>query len=149
MRIVSRPAHIEETDVVAQARPDVPRLERVAILLGLGCLSAVLAVGLALYLAKFQVDHRVVNWSLAGLALAAGFTFARSRPSSALTPRERMVRENRRVFTLLGLLTGIAILGSIATAAELDTAQDWAMLAFIASSPISVGLLIHTRFNIA
>lgn len=138
----------EETQVVAQAEPEVPRFERVAILLGLSSCLVVLSIGFVLYLLKFQVDGRIVTAALWSVGLGSLVTFFRMRPASSLTPTERMVRGRRQVFVLLGLLTGAAVLGSIATAAELDTAQDWAMLAFIASSPISVFFLVNTRFSI-
>lgn len=139
---------IEETQIVAQSEPEVPRLERVAILMGLTAFLLVLAVGLALYLAKFKVDASIVKTALGLLAVGSVAVFFRMTPASRLTPVERMVRGRRQVFVLLGLLTGAAVLGSIATAAELDTARDWAMLAFIASSPIGIGLLVRTRFSI-
>lgn len=130
-----------------QAEPEVPRFERVAVLLGLASCAVVLLVGFVLYLAEFQVDYRIVNASLAGIAIFAVATFFRIRPASRLTPTERMVRSKRQIFALLGLMTGAAILGSIATAAELDTVEDWAMLAFIASSPIGLFFLVNVRFG--
>ena len=139
---------VHESPAVAQSEPEVPRFERVAALLAVTSFLTVLAIGLALYLVKFQVDGRIVTASLWAVAVGAVVVFFRIRPVSALTPTERMIRSKRQVSLLLGLLTGAALLGSIATAAELDTAQDWAMLAFIASSPIGVYFLVNVNFGI-
>lgn len=144
---MSPSSFVEETQVVAQAMPEVPRLERVAILLGLSSFLVVLAIGLALYLAKFQVDRQIVNAALWTIGIVGIITFFRTRPASKLTPTERMVRSNRHIFLLLGFLTGVAVLGSIVTASELNTARDWMRLAMAATSPIAIGFFVKTRFT--
>lgn len=137
-----------DTDVVAQAQPDVPRFERVAVLLAVGSCLIVLAIGLALYLAKFQVDGDAVSAALAVVAVVGLGSFFRSTPAAKLTPTERMIRSKRAVFALIGVLSGAAVLGAIAAAAELDTLGDWLMFAFIASAPLGVIRLMHTGFGV-
>lgn len=126
-----------------------PRFERVAVLIGITTCLLSFAVGLALYLVEFRVDLRIVNAALGGVVIAAAITFYGARPPASLTPTERMIRSRRIEFGVMGLTIGAAILGSIAAAAELDTARDWFMLAVIASSPIGVHFLVNTRFGMA
>lgn len=144
---MSPSSFVEETQVVAQAEPKVPPFERVAILLGLSSLLAVLGTGLALYLAKFQVDRQIVTAVLWAVVIIGIVTFFRTRPASKLTPTERMVRSNRHIFFLLGLLTGVAVLGCIVTASQLNTGRDWMRLAMAATSPIAIGFFVKTRFT--
>ncbi|MDQ8044146.1 MAG: hypothetical protein AAGC46_05630 [Solirubrobacteraceae bacterium] len=144
---MGRSSYVEETQIVAQALPEVPRFERVANVLGLSGFAVVLAIGFALWLAKFQVDGSIVQAAFSVVAVGAIVTFVRIRPASSLTPTERMIRSKRWAFLLLGLLTGCAVLGSIATAFSLHTTQDWLMLLFIMSSPIGMFFLINTHFG--
>ncbi len=137
-----------ETSVVAQSEPEVPRFERVAVLIGLGFFLLVLGIGFALYLVEFQVDGTLVKTVIYGTAAALFIAFLRSRPSSKLTPTERMIREKRRVSALIGLLGATSVLGSIVVAYQLHTWQDWVRLGLTASSPIGFFFLIRTRFSI-
>lgn len=145
---MSHPSSFEDTQVVAQHEPEVPRYERVAVLLGIASCLIVLACGLALYLAKFQVSGQVINAALAVVVISAIVAFVRIRPAAKLTPTERAIRSKRTAFTLLGVLVGAAVLGAIAAAAELDTLGDWLMFLFIASAPVGVITLMHTGFGV-
>lgn len=139
---------VEHTQVVAQAEPDVPRFERVAVLAGVATFLIVLATGFVLYLVEFQVDRTLVNAAILAIVVGSALVFFRSRPASKLTPTERMVRSKRVVAGLVGLLAGASVLGSIVTATQLHTTQDWIRLAFTATSPLGFYLIINTRFTI-
>lgn len=133
--------------VVAQAEPAVPRFERVAMMLGIGVFVLGLLIGLVLYLVEFTVNHTVVRVVCYGTLAALAIMFVRSRPAGKLTPIERMTREKRLVSVLIGALGAAAVLGSIVTATQLHTWQDWVRLASTALSPIGFFLLIRTRFG--
>lgn len=137
----------EVTQLVAQNEVATPRFERVAVLVGLASFLSILAVGLALYLAEFQVASWVSK--AAGYGVAVGFVLwlKWTTPTSKLTPTERSVRARRRVAALIGLLGSISVLGSIVVAYSLHTWVDYLRLFFTATAPIGFGLLINVRFG--
>lgn len=145
---MSHPSPFEEVHLVAQAEPETPRFEPVAVMLAVVSFLTVLAIGLALYLVKFQVSGDVVKAALLCVAAAVVVGFFHIRPVGSLTPTERVIRNKRANFALIGVLAAIFVLGAFATAAELNSLGDWLMLAYFAVQPFLILLLLHRGFGV-
>lgn len=125
---------------------EAPRDPR-AVIIGVVAFLAVMAVGAALYLAKFQVEAWIQQASIYALLIAFAITFRFTVPSSRLTPTQLRVREGRRAAALVGSLGAAASLGLAAAAAELKSGDDWLFLGFLVLNSLGIGAMINTRFD--
>lgn len=122
--------------------------DRVPELIALASFLGVVLIGVALVLIEFKLPA-TVQTALPWVGLAAiGLYFRFAVPSAKLAPARRLQRDERRAGAIIGILSGLTVLGGITAATFLTSWSQWLVFGSFFAVALGVGLLLHVRFTI-